>query len=51
MGVGIFPLIALIFGWVIAFVIGLLFVMLAARFATRVVLDEIDKDRRRRGAA
>jgi hypothetical protein len=35
------------FGWIVSFVIGLLFVVLAARFATRAVLDEIRKDRAR----
>jgi hypothetical protein len=30
-------------------VVGLLFLVIAARIVTRVVLDEIDKDRRRRG--
>ncbi|OLC20314.1 MAG: hypothetical protein AUH33_04000 [Chloroflexi bacterium 13_1_40CM_68_21] len=44
-----FPLVFILIGWIITFVIGLLFVVLAARFATRAVLDEIDKDRRRRG--
>jgi hypothetical protein len=43
------PLVFILFGWIVTFVIGLLFVVLAARFATRAVLDEIDKDRRRRG--
>jgi hypothetical protein len=38
-------------GWIVSFLIGLLFVVLAARFATRAVLDEIDRDRRRRGPA
>ncbi|MGH2492053.1 MAG: hypothetical protein ACRDF9_11135 [Candidatus Limnocylindria bacterium] len=36
------------FGWIVSFVVGLLFVVLAARFATRAVLDEIAKDRARR---
>jgi hypothetical protein len=36
-----------IFGWIVSFAIGLLFVVLAARFATRAVLDEIRKDRAR----
>jgi len=43
------PLVFVLFGWIVTFVIGLFFVILAARFATRAVLDEIDKDRRRRG--
>jgi hypothetical protein len=43
------PLVFVLVGWIVTFVIGLLFVILAARFATRAVLDEIDKDRRRRG--
>jgi hypothetical protein len=37
--------------WIGTFLVGLLFVVVAARFATRAVLDEIDKDRRRRGGA
>jgi hypothetical protein len=39
------------FGWVVSFVVGLLFIVLAARFATRAVLDEIRKDRARTGGA
>ena len=35
--------------WIGFFVIGLLFIVVAARFATRAVLDEIRKDRQRRG--
>jgi hypothetical protein len=46
-----FPLIWFAVAWVATFVIGLLFVVLAARLATRAILDEIDKDRRRRGVA
>jgi hypothetical protein len=34
---------------IVWFVMGLLFLMVAARIVTRVVLDEIDKGRRRRG--
>jgi len=37
--------------WIGTFLVGLLFVVVAARFATRAVLDEIDKDRRERGGA
>jgi hypothetical protein len=40
-----------IFGWILSFVIGLLFIVLAARFATRAVLDEIRKDRARTGGS
>jgi hypothetical protein len=43
------PLVLVLVGWIVTFLIGLVFVVLAARFATRAVLDEIDKDRRRRG--
>jgi len=43
------PLVFVLVGWIVTFLIGLIFVVLAARFATRAVLDEIDKDRRRRG--
>jgi hypothetical protein len=43
------PLVFVFVGWVVSFLIGLLFVVLAARFATRAVLDEIAKDRVRRG--
>jgi len=43
------PLLFILVGWIVTFLIGLVFVVLAARFATRAVLDEIDKDRRRRG--
>jgi hypothetical protein len=43
------PIFFVVFGWIITFLVGLLFVIVAARFATRAVLDEIDKDRRRRG--
>lgn len=35
--------------WAIMFLLALLFVLVAARLATRVVLDEIAKDRKRRG--
>jgi len=45
----LFPLVFVLVGWIVTFAIGLLFVILAARLATRAVLDEIDKDRRRRG--
>ena len=48
-GFGILPLLFILMTWVITFLLGLLFVVVAARFATRAVLDEIDKDRRRRG--
>jgi multisubunit Na+/H+ antiporter MnhC subunit len=49
LGFGILPLLFILTTWVIGFVVGLLFIVVAARFATRAVLDEIDKDRRRRG--
>jgi hypothetical protein len=42
-------LIGVLFIVAVWFVIGLLFLMIAARVVTRVVLNEIDKDRRRRG--
>jgi hypothetical protein len=48
-GFGMLPFLFILLTWVIAFLLGLLFVVVAARFATRAVLDEIDKDRRRRG--
>lgn len=35
--------------WAIMFLLALLFVLVAARLATRIVLDEIAKDRKRRG--
>jgi hypothetical protein len=47
--VGFTPLVFFFVGWIVTFLIGLLFVVLPTRFATRAVLDEIDKDRRRRG--
>ena len=34
---------------VVPFIVGLLFLLIAARLVTRVVLDEIAKDRTRRG--
>jgi hypothetical protein len=37
---GVFPLVFFLLGWVVIFLTGLLFVVLAARFATRAVLDE-----------
>ena len=46
-----FPLVWFAIVWIATFVVGLLFVVVAARFATRAVLDEIDKDRRRRTGA
>jgi hypothetical protein len=46
-----FPLLWFAVVWIATFLVGLLFVVVAARFATRAVLDEIDKDRRRRGGA
>jgi len=46
-----FPIVFVLIGWLFTFAIGLLFVVLAARFATRAVLDEIAKDRRRRGTS
>jgi hypothetical protein len=48
-GFGLLPIVFILMTWIIAFVIGLLFIVVAARFATRAVLDELDKDRRRRG--
>jgi len=48
-GFGLLPIVFILFTWIIGFLIGLLFIVVAARFATRAVLDEIDKDRRRRG--
>jgi hypothetical protein len=42
-------LVGVLFIVIVWFVIGLLFLMVAARIVTRVVLDEIDKGRRRRG--
>jgi len=42
-------LIGVLFIVAVWFVVGLLFLMIAARIVTRVVLSEIDKDRRRRG--
>jgi hypothetical protein len=47
-GFGLLPIVFILMTWIIAFVIGLLFIVVAARFATRAVLDELDKDRRRR---
>jgi hypothetical protein len=47
----LFPLLVVILAWIVTFTIGLLFVVLAARFATRAVLDEIAKDRARRGTS
>ena len=44
-----FPIFFVVFGWIVTFLVGLLFVIVAARYATRAALDEIDKDRRRRG--
>jgi hypothetical protein len=49
MDLPLFPFVAVLVGWLFLFLIGLVFVMLAARLAARAVLDEIDKDRRRRG--
>ncbi|HEV8535158.1 MAG TPA: hypothetical protein VGR87_05480 [Candidatus Limnocylindria bacterium] len=49
MDFAVFPLIALLVAWMVVFRVALLFVIVAARLATRVVLDEMDKDRRRRG--
>ncbi len=49
LGFGILPFLFILTTWVIGFAVGLLFIVVAARFATRAVLDEIDKDRRRRG--
>ena len=46
-----FPLLWVAIVWIFTFVAGLLFIVVAARFATRAVLDEIDKDRKRRGGA
>jgi len=43
------PIVFVVVSWIVTFLIGLLFIVVAARFATRAVLDEIDKDRRRRG--
>ncbi len=48
-GFGMLPLIFFLFTWIVFFLVALLFIVVAARFATRAVLDEIDKDRRRRG--
>jgi len=42
-------LVGVLFIVAVWFVVGLLFLMIAARIVTRVVLNEIDKDRRRRG--
>ena len=42
-------LIGVLFIVAVWFMVGLLFLMIAARIVTRVVLSEIDKDRRRRG--
>ena len=42
-------LVGVLFIVVVWFVVGLLFLMIAARIVTRVVRNEIDKDRRRRG--
>jgi hypothetical protein len=42
-------LVGVLFIVAVWFVVGLLFLMIAARIVTRVVLGEIDKDRRRRG--
>jgi hypothetical protein len=43
------PLLMIIVGWLVTFLLGLLFVVLAARFATRAVLDEIRRDRASKG--
>ena len=48
-GFGMLPLIFFLLTWIVFFLVALLFIVVAARFATRAVLDEIDKDRRRRG--
>lgn len=37
-----------VFFWLLAFLLSLLFVVIAAKLATRVVLDEIARDRERR---
>ena len=50
-GFAFFPLLWFAIVWIGTFLVGLLFVVVAARFATRAVMDEIDKDRRRRGGA
>jgi hypothetical protein len=50
-GFGILPLLLFLITWIVGFLIGLLFIIVAARVATRAVLDDIDKDRRRRGSA
>jgi len=42
-------LVGVLFIVAVWFVVGLLFLMIAARIVTRVVRNEIDKDRRRRG--
>jgi hypothetical protein len=46
-----FPLVFILFTLAVWALLALGFLMIAARVVTRVVLDEIDKDRRRRGPA
>jgi hypothetical protein len=47
--VGAAPILFILFTFLIWALLALGFLMIAARVVTRVVLNEIDKDRRRRG--